>query len=378
MATAGSDLAQTTTTGDHDYEVSFIRKWWQDTGKRKRVVIVTAGKSGVGKSTLINHFLQLEGDQAIKTRLQPGSVTKTVDYFDHEINGVQVRVVDMPGLHASDQEDGEDTGLVAELNALTKGKADVLFYCMSLVSRADKIDWENIDTLTKAFGKEIWEHAIFVFTWADIALQTGSNLEELVEEFVKTIHGHLVEKRKVGVTIRSIYSFKGDTESDDSELNTFDGIVGIPASIKPGIPPEWKLTLLYQVIRKCRKRNIPAFLQLKYISWDDIKQTSIAGAAGGVGGAIAGTATGAVVGAIIGGLLTSPIGGVGAVPTAAGGAALGAWIGTIGGAGSISVASVLVRVAFIVRSRYKVEKRARKKIREMIEKEKKEATDTRQ
>ena len=64
-----------------------------------------------------------------------------------------------------------------------------------------------------------------------------------------------------------------------------------------------------------------------------------------------GAVLGASIGATVGGLFTAPIGGVGAIATAAGGAALGAWIGTL------------------VDSRRKMEKHARLKIKEMLEKE---------
>ena len=101
------------------------------------------------------------------------------------------------------------------------------------------------------------------------------------------------------------------------------------------------------------------------IDWDEVGKTAAIATAGGVGGAGVGSAVGATLGAVIGGFLTAPIGGVGAVPTAAGGAAVGALIGSIGGGGTAAVATLAARIAFIIRVRQKMEKRARRKIKEL-------------
>lgn len=340
--------------------------------KNKRVVMITSGKSGVGKSTLMNNFLRLEGNEVRITSLQPTSVTQNVDYYDKEINGVNVRVVDMPGLHAAEHDKDECAGILGELKAVTKGSADVVFFCVNLVGRLDKVDRDNIDTLTRAFGTEIWKHVIFTFTWADIALYNGYSLEELVDKFIEEIHKYLVRKWRMDIEIRSIYSFQSSTDmtSEDSEVNKFNGIVGIPVSKDPRIPPEWRINLLLQVIRKCKKENIPSLVQVSGVLWDEVLKALGFTVAGSIGGAAVGTAIGAGIGALAGGALTAPIGGVGAIPTAAGGAALGAWIGTLAGGGSIGLTSLAGRIAFVISTRYKIEKRARRRIKQMLEGEK--------
>ena len=160
-------MATSSEESETKQKVEFIRQFSQE--RSKQVVNVTAGKSGVGKSTLINTFLQLEGPEACQSRLQATSVTDSVAPHDRNINGVNVRVIDMPGLHADDHDKEKARKTLAELNALTEGKADVVFYCVNILNRLDKIDWENIDTLTHTFGKGIWNHAVVVFTWTDVA-----------------------------------------------------------------------------------------------------------------------------------------------------------------------------------------------------------------
>ena len=366
LPSASSDGVSDDNNVDHHRD--FIhQEWAQNPDRNKGFVIVTAGKAGVGKSTLINNFLELEGDDVFEARSGPNSVTRRVDFCDKEINGVKVRVVDMPGFHAVDSGVGTDKkeDILGDLKGLTVKGVDVVFYCINLLNRLEHVDNENIDTLITAFGPKILEHVIFVFTHTDVVLYNENSPEELVKEYIEALRKQLVVNRRVNVEIRSIYSFPADMVSEDAEINNFDGIVGITVSKKPDIPSNWQTTLLLQVIRKCRKENIPALLKLNRIDWEEIKTTAAVTVAGGVGGAVVRTAVGATIGAIAGAVATAPIGGVGAIPTAAGGAALGAWIGTVSGSVPIGLTALGTRIAFIIISRGKIEKRARLKIKEM-------------
>ena len=373
MASNVPSIDDSATNDDNIIEdqVKFIHQWTQSSDKDKQVVIVTAGKAGVGKSTLINNFLELEGDAAFEARLDPHSVTTTVDHCDRVINGVQIRLIDMPGLHPVDLEHRVDKkeNIIGDLKGLVDKGVDVVFYCFNLLNRLENVDLENLDTLTQVFGSEIWNRAIFVFTYTDVVMSNGSSPEELVGKYIEALRNHLVVKRKVNVEIRSNYSFPADMCSKDAEIDTFNGIVGIPVSKDPAIPPKWRMTLLLQVIKKCRKENIPAFLKLNHINWHEVAKTTAIVAAGGLGGAAIGTAVGAGVGALVGGVLTAPIGGVGAIPTAAGGAAVGAWIGTISGSVPIGLSSGTARIAYVIYSRFKIERRAHRKTKEMVLKE---------
>ena len=209
-----------------------------------------------------------------------------------------------------------------------------------------------------------------MFTYTDFALLNGNNPEELIGKYIEALKSHLVEKRKVNVKISSIYSFPTEVISEDAEINTFNGIVGIPVSKNLAIPENWRITLLLQVIRKCRNENIPAILKLNSIDWDEVVKKTAIVIAGGASGAALGTAAGATIEALVGGFATAPFGGAGAIPTAAGGAALGAWIGTISGSSAIGLTTLVTQVVFAILARKNIEKRARLKIKERLEKEK--------
>lgn len=361
---------------DIERNVDYIRNFSLSRQERP-VVIVVAGKSGVGKSTLINNFLRLEGDNASECALRPTSVTQSVHCYDGIINSVSVRVIDIPGLHAHDHDN--DVTNLRELTTVTEGiEVDVLFYCISLTSRLDRIDWDNIDTLTRTFGEKIWNHAILVFTWADVVLGEGSNLEELVDKFVQQMQHQLVDRRRLNTTIRSIYSFNLLATSEDAEICTYEGIVAMPVSNKPEMPPEWRTQLLLQVIRVCRIENMPLFLKLHSILNLDKKDLGKAaiGLVAGLGtGAVIGTGVGAAIGGIVGGVLTAPIGGFGAIPTAAGGAAFGSWIGTVIGGGGIGILSVISTIVFTIKHRLQAHKERCKEIKANIEEDKRQGEE---
>ena len=220
-------LLSSTSDSVIQHKIDIIRQF-SLSKKGKNVVIVTTGKSGVGKSALVNNFLGLEGDKARKSCTQAKAVTTEVDYVDHIINDVNVRVIDIPGLYGLQHKKDEALEILGKLKALTQGKEDVVFFCMDISRRVDILDEQNIDSLHNTYGEKIWKHTIFVLTHADVALGNGSNLEKLVQEFATYIEEELVQKRKVNTTVRSIYSFDTDELSEDAEINRFDGIFVLP------------------------------------------------------------------------------------------------------------------------------------------------------
>ena len=135
---AGARVSVHETATANEELVDLIQQWQRDNINRAAVVVL-AGKSGAGKSTLINHFLTLDKDKAAQTGVQPTSITKKVKRYDGEVNGIPIQAIDMPGLHALDSDSDEDSAddtsaetVVTTLTHITKGKADILIYCVPL------------------------------------------------------------------------------------------------------------------------------------------------------------------------------------------------------------------------------------------------------
>ena len=371
MATPGDDTLQTTRSNEELLDK--IQQWNLDNSERE-IVVVVGGKSGTGKSTLINNFLSLGGNEAAEARIQPTSVTHNVKVYKGELSSIRVRAVDMPGLHARRHSSDREKEVIAALSHHTEGKADILIYCISLTQRLDSIDERNIATLNKAFGEKLWANAILVLTHADTILEDEDNadkLDDIVEEFTKEFEEILADCGDIkacakpftfsdpdpspateaapdptsameavpetaeavpgpSIAIEHKHGDAAITEEIDSEAKeSLLEIVVIPTGKKQDKPPGWKDSLLAQVITICQKKTISCLTKLEGMSWEKIvkklkKGAKVAGAAGAIGGAsgaAVGTGIGAGIGSFIGAILTAPIGGVGAT---AGGAALGA------------------------------------------------------
>ena len=340
----GDDPDQPVTATADEEIVDLVQKWGNE---KRRVVLVTAGRAGVGKSTLINNLLGLKGEEAAKAKRSARSVTKNVDYYEEEVHGITVRIIDTPGLEAQDLNRKEEQEQLATLSLLADEKVDLLLYCISLAGRFQKDDQRIVDKLTKAFGGEIWRHTILVFTRGDTELTDDEEenrelLEEFTEEFEKALKNVGVKD----VPVRSSLSTRDVSADLESELVKPE-IVGIPVGKYIKTPPDWVLSLFKEVVKRCRMNAIPALLVLQGITPRKVAELlSMAGSvAGGAVGAAYGGATGALVlgslGFFIGGVAGAAIagvatGGVGVVGGAIAGAKVGAdagfGIGAVGGA----------------------------------------------
>ncbi|PAX60227.1 GTPase [Brunnivagina elsteri] len=120
------------------------------------------GRTGVGKSSTINSLMGKEvapvGDY------EP--TTMEIEFYDNEINGVNFTVIDTPGLCDDFEEKGNDYDYLEKM----RSEIDQVD-CTWFVSRLDETrvtrdEKEGIKLISEAFGEEIWEKAIIVFTFA--------------------------------------------------------------------------------------------------------------------------------------------------------------------------------------------------------------------
>ena len=344
-----------TTTADEDFEDE-IKKLV----KKKRLVFVTAGKSGAGKSTLINNLLELKGKKAAESKASPNSVTKAVDYYEEEIHGVKVRIIDTPGFEARDLTSKEEQETLPVLSALTDGKADIMLYCMKLSDRADEKDERIVKKLTKAFGEEIWRHTVLVLTFGDAMLNENEGDQDILERFTNEFQEVLKKAGVNDVPVKSILS----AQDAGSELESVQQpkIIGVPVGKRTESPQDWRDLLFKEIIKKCKKNSIPAMLMLQGMTPDWVEAVLVlggavgmgagwlgGGVAGGAAGAVAGATAGAtaggsiggVVGGVVGGAVGTVFGGIGAIPGAAIGATIGEGIGAVTGAVTGGVTGVV-------------------------------------
>ena len=310
---------------------------WLTSTKRSEITLVTAGKSGSGKSSLIASMLGLEGENAPKINHSPSSVSVEVEIFERQINGITLRIVDTPGMGASDV---EEAGIISELQKATQGKADMLLYCVSMLptSKIDKPDTEIIKKLTYAFGEDCWKQSILVFTFANMVKKAKHKMviekySEKFQEILRSVCSHSgpsffsSEQYSIvpifscdqGKITRSPYDIIALPAGEDPDEEIIDGM-------------RWDESIYMEVLKKCNPEAIPALLKVKGPTPKLIRLgmeiggfTAFSGAVGAVGG-VAGAVAGGIVGGAIGAGIGLLFGGAGAVPAAVVGGKIGAGI----------------------------------------------------
>lgn len=316
-------------------------EWLEETGRG--MTLVTAGQSGVGKSTLVANLLRLADNDADApiAEQSPDSVTKFVKAFSANVKGVEITIVDMPGLAAAS--DDEEKKAIAELTKVTKGRADMLLYCANMgpSGKLNKLDHKIVQLLTSVFEPKVWERAILVLTFANVVKERnqkhGTTAKTPTVEAAMGNYAEAFRKMLANINVQlRVIPVLRDEGAQLRPAKDLAAVVGgeMPnEEILPGI--NWSTCLYGEVLKKCERDAIPLILTIVLLPVPDYvqsegKQGAYRGSiVGGIGGAIAGAAAVAAAGVGVGFLA----GGIGAIPGAIGGAVGGAVGGVGGGVG---------------------------------------------
>ena len=129
---------------------------------KKSFTFLLVGRTGVGKSSTINSLMGQE--VALVNDFEPE--TCTVEPYTTKINGIEFTVIDTPGLCDSSLKEKD-----REYLKLMKSKAktvDLMWFVTPLdESRVRSDELSGLQLISEAFGSEIWNHSIIVFTCAD-------------------------------------------------------------------------------------------------------------------------------------------------------------------------------------------------------------------
>ena len=281
-----------------------FKEWYKKSEKRP-ILFMTVGRSGAGKSTLINTLLQLEGEERANAEYSGKSVTTDAKKYDKKRNGVNVHIIDTPGLAVVDRSEDKERTTVAQIIALTEGKVDVLLFCVAVSpsSKIDDTEVKVISALTKAFGSQIWEKAVLVLTFCNLIGPRGPFKGEL-----KKIATEYAEQFNVALKKTKVNSISSKSIMDIEPGSSFDGIVAVPAGELPTDQlvhsENWIASLYLEILKKCDPAAVPQLLQLRGLLSPLMKTVAGGGAGAGVGacvGAFVLPGAGAIAGAAIGG-----------------------------------------------------------------------------
>ena len=134
-------------------------------GPLNDIQIIVVGKTGTGKSALINSITDLEREIA----KEGGGVDRCSEvvrkyYCSNVVPGVNVTVIDTPGLQDIHQ---QEQSYIQEMKSKC-GEVTLVLYCMKMndlrLTNDDKVAMQK---LHEAFGPKFWERVKFVLTFAN-------------------------------------------------------------------------------------------------------------------------------------------------------------------------------------------------------------------
>ena len=275
----------------------------------------------------------MQGEEAAVSYKSGTSVTKGVGVYKNEVNGVTVHIYDTPGLQ---DESIDERKVIKDVEKMTKGYVDLLFYASSLNDRVNSADERIIKAITYEFKPQVWEHAILVLTHADVclkeeqlALLPGEPEDTAEEKYIKYTNGFIkpfqtyIAKQKGCRNIRVKCIQQRTEEVSDNPYE----IAAIPTGLyKDSKPDGWYYNLLIEAANKCNKETTPLLLITTSVFGGNVKGTEAA-IVGGTAIQFAGI--GASIGYIAGGVAGTATGIVFTLPTAG----LSIPVGTVTGSG---------------------------------------------
>jgi GTP-binding protein EngB required for normal cell division len=130
---------------------------------RRKFTFLLMGRTGVGKSSTINSLMGEEVSPVDPFR----RTTRRVTRYDGEIEGIRYSIVDTPGFCDADPKSGNDERYLAKVLGKV-ARIDCMWFVTRLgETRVGADEMRAIELISDKLGKQVWNRAIIVFTFAD-------------------------------------------------------------------------------------------------------------------------------------------------------------------------------------------------------------------
>ena len=132
--------------------------------KSSSVNIFVTGKTGTGKSTLINGIV---GSEVAPEGDNLHAETTRVQMYQLKIGSILVKVWDSPGLQDGTENEEE---YLKDIKSNCCGNVDLFMYCVDMSQTRfvpGNCDIKAMQKLSQTLGEEMWKNTLFVLTFAN-------------------------------------------------------------------------------------------------------------------------------------------------------------------------------------------------------------------
>ncbi len=234
------------------------------------VSVLVAGRTGVGKSSLINSLigdaqLAAEGSSVRPVSREIISYTTSLNtpIPGKESEATLLTAWDSPGFGDIfiSRENREER--LSAMKAVVE-KADVLLYCFNITDRITRDDISGIVEITKALDPSIWRKAVFPLTFANkLDIPESEKGKKGAKNLVQYLSYKVQEWKEI------IYGvLKNEARVPENILND---ISVVPVGYRNKCPPgqdDWYTPFWIELYKKTRERGKPGLLRLTWSRFD--------------------------------------------------------------------------------------------------------------
>ena len=131
------------------------------------LTIVAVGKTGCGKSTLINDLIDPNAEEKPEVGSGKDPVTQSSQVYSVLVEDVAVNVCDTRGLFDAVGGDHEEITVELVREICSNSRNGVVLVCIEMHGRADASTAESLALLHKRCGVAVWRSAVIVLTKAN-------------------------------------------------------------------------------------------------------------------------------------------------------------------------------------------------------------------